>query len=267
MPKASATAPPTSITEDFPGSESIPTEHDSIFRSENGTREDFRFDESVAKVLPDMLRRSIPGYAALLQLIGVLAGAKVVEGARVYDLGCSLGAVSLSIRHALGARNATIVAVDQSAAMVERCRNAIDADSALCPVDVLVGDIRDFQFSPCSFVVLNFTLQFVEKEQRSVILERIARALVPGGILVISEKTTAHDERHDKFFAQTHDAFRRENGYSQIEISRKREALERVLVPETPEYTLALLRTSGLEPIEWFRSLYFVSWVATKPKA
>src|SRR5690606_32430124 len=183
------------------------------------------------RVFPDMLRRSIPGYSTLLQLISVLSMEVVQSGTKVYDLGCSLGAVSLAVRHAVGARDTSIIAVDNSPAMVERCQEVISADSGLCPVQVLEGDIRSLQFSPCSLVVMNFTLQFVPIEERATILRRISDSLVPGGALVISEKTRSSDQ---DFFTEMHDAFRSQNGYSQIAMSRKREALDKVLVPESP---------------------------------
>ena len=250
----------------FPSSESVA--RDEIFQT--SAPSEFRFDEAVAKVFPDMLRRSIPGYSTLLQLISVLSMEVVQSGTKVYDLGCSLGAVSLAVRHAVGARDTAIIAVDKSPAMVERCREIMSADSGMCPVQVLEGDIRSLQFSPCSLVVMNFTLQFVPVEERATILSRISEALVPGGALVISEKTQSSKKTHGlgdstaDFFSEMHNAFRSQNGYSQIEMSRKREALDKVLVPESAETYENWIEQAGLIPVEWFRALQFVSWVGRK---
>lgn len=243
----------------------IASDRDTLYMSSERKGHDFQFDESVARVLPDMLRRSIPGYATLLQMTGVLAGHRLTEGARVYDLGCSLGAVSLAIRHAVGAKNIHIVAVDQSEAMVTRCREVMSADSALCPVEVIQGDIQRLQLEPCSMVVLNFTLQFVPRESRQEIISRIWNALAPGGCLILSEKTHPEHTSEAEFFTESHDAFRRSNGYSQLELSRKREALERVLISESSGAYRKMLTKAGFSTIEWFRCLYFVSWVAEKP--
>src|SRR5690606_13424649 len=120
------------------------------------------------------------------------------------------------------------------------------------------------ELNPSSLIVLNFTLQFAPPEARRQILKHIAGALVPGGALVLSEKTTSQNPELNAFFTETHDAFRESNGYSRMEMSRKREALERVLVPDSAEHHVAELRAVGLEPVEWFRCLHFVSWVATK---
>lgn len=240
----------------------LTSERDLLFRE--GAPERFSFDEAVARVLPDMLRRSIPGYSSLLHLIGVLAGQVVTPKSRVYDLGCSLGAVTLAVRHGIGPRDAEIVAVDNSQAMVAKCREIVSADSGLCPVEVVHADIVDFEITRASLVVLNFTLQFAPPEERAQILKRISAALLPGGILVLSEKTTSGEPTLDGFWTKIHDAFRSSNGYSELEMARKREALERVLVPQTPASYEALLREVGLTPVEWFRCLNFVSWVGRK---
>lgn len=240
----------------------LTSERDQLFREDAPER--FRFDDAVAKVLPDMLRRSIPGYSALLHLIGVLASQVVTPKSRVYDLGCSLGAVTLAVRHGVGPRETEIIAVDSSPAMVERCREIVSADSGLCPVEVIQADIVDFEISNASLVVLNFTLQFAPPEERAQILKRISSALLPGGLLVLSEKTTSGEQGLDAFWTKLHDAFRSSNGYSELEMARKREALERVLVPQTPASYEALLREVGLTPVEWFRCLNFVSWIGKK---
>jgi tRNA (cmo5U34)-methyltransferase len=182
----------------------------------------------------------------------------------VYDLGCSLGAVSLSIRHAIGARSARIIAVDNSEAMVKKAREVLSADSGLCPVEVCQGDITAMNYEKASLIVLNFTLQFAPPEQRAQLLGTLADSLVPGGALVLSEKTEISQEGSEKLYREMHDAFRESNGYSQMEISRKREALERVLIPERPERYEQLLKEAGLVPLQWFRCLHFVSWVARK---
>ncbi|MCH2110954.1 MAG: carboxy-S-adenosyl-L-methionine synthase CmoA [Polyangiaceae bacterium] len=239
-----------------------PSEKDEIFKEKDAARGSFSFDEQVARVFPDMLRRSIPGYRQLLQLLGLLAHQRVSEGGHVYDLGCSLGAVSLAIRHAIGNRGARIIGVDNSPAMIARCRAIMDADSGQTEVELIEADIASTSVSNASLIVLNFTLQFIAPEERSSLLQRLAAGLNPGGALVISEKVAAPLPEQELFFRDLHDAFRRENGYSQIELSRKRNALEKVLVPAEEETIRQDLERAGLRVIPWFRALQFVSWVA-----
>ena len=46
---------------------------DRLFVSEGAGEGAFEFNEAVASVFPDMLKRSIPGYAASIVTIGSLA--------------------------------------------------------------------------------------------------------------------------------------------------------------------------------------------------
>lgn len=261
-----STPPPSSAPRAPEAASGAPTlfERDRLFTHTSPGSGAFRFDAAVARVFPDMLRRSIPGYTTLLELIGVLAAQIVQHETRVYDLGSSLGAVSLSIRHALGSRSAKIIAVDNSEAMVERSRELIDMDTAQVPVEVHHGDIADFPIENASLVVLNFTLQFLPVEVRAALLEKIHTALVPGGCLVLSEKVLTGRAPDDLWNQKLHDAFRESNGYSQLELSRKRQALERVLVPDSIDEHEARLVQAGFSPQPWFRALHFVSWVATR---
>ena len=235
---------------------------DSIFLGEEIGRGEFRFDERVAQVFPDMLRRSIPGYRELLQLLGILAVNYVKANSAVYDLGASLGAVSLAIRHAVGDRMAEIIAVDNSSAMVERMQQIFEDDNGLCPVEVQQRDLQSLKLKPASMIVVNFTLQFIPFDERAALIKRLADALLPDGVLVISEKVS----EEDNFYRNLHDSFRAHHGYSQLEMSRKRKALEDVLIPASSSEMETWLSDAGLRTYPLFRALQFVSWAAVKPK-
>ena len=78
-------------------------EHDQIYAGDDADQAPFQFSAAVARVFPDMLRRSIPGYAASIQAIGSLAHRYVQPDTRCYDLGCSLGAATLAMRRGIAA--------------------------------------------------------------------------------------------------------------------------------------------------------------------
>jgi len=152
---------------------------DQIYKSDEGG-EPFRFDDKVARVFPDMLQRSIPGYAASLEAIGSLAARYVHAGTNCYDLGCSLGAATIAMRQGIREAGCRIVAVDMSPAMIERCQEAAAEGTApadlMTDVDFVLGDIRDTDFVNASMVVLNYTLQFVGPADRDALLHKSARA-------------------------------------------------------------------------------------------
>ena len=238
---------------------------DNLYAEPHDMLVDFRFDEKVAAVFPDMIRRSVPGYSDIIALLGLFAAEYVSDGSTVYDLGCSLGAASLSLRRRIHANDCRIVAVDNSPAMVERCRENLDSDLARTPVEVICADIRDVAIHNASVVVLNFTLQFLPPEQRLALLQKIHAGLLPGGILVLSEKIVFADPAQQGFEENLHLAFKRANGYSELEISQKRNALENVMIPDTLAQHEARLRQAGFVQVHpWFQCLNFASMAAIK---
>jgi tRNA (cmo5U34)-methyltransferase len=241
---------------------------DHIYKSDAGT-EPFRFDDKVAQVFPDMLRRSIPGYAASLEAIGSLAARYVRAGSNCYDLGCSLGAATVAMRQGIDEPGCRIVAVDSSPAMIERCRELVAEDtapmSAMTDVDFVLDDIREIEIHNASMVVLNYTLQFVDSADRDGLLRDICEGMNEGGILVLSEKVVDENSHMEKLLVDLHHEHKRRNNYSALEISRKRAALENVLVPESVPLHRARLKEAGFaHSAVWLRYFNFVSIIALK---
>jgi tRNA (cmo5U34)-methyltransferase len=227
---------------------------------------DFKFDEKVVNVFPDMIQRSVPGYSTLISTIGIMAGRYAQPDSVCYDLGCSLGAVSLSMRQRIQAKNCHIVAIDNSAAMIQQATQLLAADtSTAVEVDLRCDDLLNAQINNASVVVMNFTLQFIAVAERDALIKRIFDGLKPGGVLLLSEKLAFPDEAN-QFHIDSHHDFKRSNGYSDLEISQKRSALENVLIPETLAVHEQRLSQAGFSFIEkWFQCFNFVSLVAIKP--
>ena len=240
------------------------SEKDSIYLKTQ-VHTDFVFDEKVATVFADMIERSVPGYATIISMIGMLAERYGRPGTRCYDLGCSLGAATFAMRHHLPDEVIEIVAVDNSSAMIERCKKALDEDSARVPVCLECTDLLDVEVDNASMVVLNFTLQFIPVDAREALLKKIHNGLVPGGLLVLSEKVRFEDKELDELFIDLHHRFKEQNGYSQLEISRKRAAIENVLIPETVAEHEKRIAAAGFTSFDvWFQCFNFASMVAVK---
>jgi tRNA (cmo5U34)-methyltransferase len=239
---------------------------DEIYASPLDQIIDFDFDEKVAEVFPDMIQRSIPGYSTMISTIGILAAKYAQPDSRCYDLGCSLGAVSLSMHRRITVPECTIIAVDNSQAMVERGLELLASDlSSQVPVEMVCSDILDIVIENASVVVLNFTLQFIPPEKRLSLMTHIYQGLKPGGILILSEKIAFDDQAKQNFHIEAHHDFKRANGYSDLEISQKRTALERVMIPESLFCHQERLREAGFPTSEvWFQCFNFASMVAIK---
>jgi tRNA (cmo5U34)-methyltransferase len=222
---------------------------------------DFAFDARVARVFPDMLRRSVPGWAELLRLLGLVAARAYVPGRPIYDLGCSLGATAASLLARLP--QARIVAVDNAPAMLDGLRARLAEPVAAGRIRPVCADIADVSVSGAGLIVLNLTLQFVPPAARLDLLRRLRAGLVPGAALLLVEKVIFPDAATDALMDGLHQDFKRAQGYSALEIARKRAALEAVLVPEDIETHEERLRAAGFTRIErWFQCLNFVGWLA-----
>ena len=241
------------------------TPKDSIYANPLGDIKAFAFDETVAHVFPDMIQRSVPGYSTIITAIGLLANRFAQANSACYDLGCSLGAAALAMGMAVQAENCRVIAVDNSPAMISGFKQQLRRTPSPKPIEAVCEDIRQTDISNASVVVLNFTLQFIPVEDRCAFLEKIYAALLPGGILILSEKLKFDDDRQNKLQTDMHHLFKQANGYSQLEISQKRTALENVLIPETLSQHQQRLHAAGFSSAEvWFQYFNFVSVIALK---
>jgi len=239
------------------------TEADHLYRGDKNTHQTFRFDEAVARVFPDMIRRSVPGYTSIIPMIGIITGRYIQPDSNAYDLGCSLGAATLAMRHGMNRPGNRLVAIDNSEAMIERCRHHLALDDHPTPVELQCADIRKADIHDASVVTLNFTLQFIPVAERLPLLQRIRSQLLPGGALILSEKIAFADPGEQALQEALHHDFKRANGYSDLEISRKRSALEDVLVPETLETHRQRLLDAGFTTVScWHQCFNFVSIIA-----
>ena len=238
---------------------------DEIYRQHTDPAAPFEFSEQVVRVFPDMIERSVPGYRLLIELTPVLVRRAVQPDTRIYDLGCSLGAATLAARRAVQQPGVTITAIDNAPEMIARCRTLIEEDNSRVPVEVIEGDIRDAEIENASVVLIYFTLQFLPLEARDALMARIVRGLVPGGVLILAEKIAFEPEPVQVWMDEHHHDFKRAQGYSDLEIARKRQALENILVPETRRAHHNRLKAAGFKEVhDWFQCFNFTCMVAAK---
>lgn len=258
---------------------------DQVFRDPHNQIVDFAFDANVVRVFPDMIRRSVPGYEVVVPMSGLLVARELQKctSRRIYDLGCSLGATTLAVLRALdgvtgagedsaGAANdaahgsehgtahgsANIVAVDNSAPMIEQARSLVTDPR----VSFVTADVIELEFEPCAGVLLNYLLQFISPELRLQLLSRIRAQLDPRGLLVVSEKIRFADPADQAYHDAAHRDFKLANGYSELEVSQKRNALEKVMIVDTEEQHLERFAAAGFSFAQkWFQCLNWASFL------
>ncbi len=231
----------------------------------------FRFDATVAQVFDDMIRRSAPGYELALSMIELLAARHAQPASRLYDLGCSLGAATLALARGAAGRDCVVIGVDNAPAMIAQAKRRIAAarrnrQAGIAPIRLETGDILETDIRDASVVALNLTLQFVPRRKRLALLRRIHAGMRSGGALLLSEKIAFRDAEENRRQIARHEAFKQAMGYSALEIARKRQALEHVLMPETLETHKRRLARAGFAPVDcWFQCFNFASLIAIKP--
>jgi len=238
---------------------------DRLFDSLVEEVKDFVFDERVVRVFPDMINRSVPGYGLIVPMIGLLARRYAVDNSTLYDLGCSLGAAAVAMSQAVRFQNARIVAVDNSPAMITRLREMLEAGQGTgrVPIHPVCENLQETRIEDASVVVLNFTLQFVSPDARLPLLRRVADGMLPGGILLLSEKVRFESEEEQALQTTWHHDFKRAQGYSDLEISRKRDALENVMKPDSLSQQRERLLEAGFSSVHpWFQAFSFRSLLA-----
>ena len=235
----------------------------------------FAFDDQVASVFEDMINRSVPGYSTIISMIGVLAERYCGAGSTIYDLGASLGGASFAVAQQLPHDDYRIIAIDNSEAMTSRLSAKLAAlvisgsggsgDKETSRIECRHEDLRDSKIEDASMVILNFTLQFIEPAARETLMRKIYDGMLPGGLLIISEKIQFPDPALNELFIDLYHRFKETQGYSKLEISQKRAALENVLIPETLAAHRERLNGAGFHSVDtWFQCFNFASMVAFK---
>lgn len=238
---------------------------DRIYAEKKQHVEQFSFNQQVVDVFPDMINRSVPSYRNIVDGIGHIAALLCPNKPTIYDLGCSLGSVSLSIAKELAEKQPHIIGVDNSKAMLARCQQHKEAFHFGKYIHLEQADLQNYSFNKCDLVALNFTLQFIPPTHRQDLIDTIYQALHTNGVFVLSEKIKHEHSAIDNTLLELHHRFKRENGYSDLEISQKRSALEDVMILDTIETHKQRLNKAGFKDISvWYQHYNFLSILAIK---
>ncbi len=228
---------------------------DEVFARPGVGSSDFNFSREVSEVFEDMLDRSVPFYREIVRMVAEMAKTFYLPGSVLYDLGSSTGNVLEAFSHVMGDRPFEYAGIDNSPAMIEKSLGRDfglkDGQSAR----FLEKDILDCHYSDASVIFAGFTFQFVRPMSRTPLVEKLFDALKPGGVLIFAEKVLEEDSLFSRLFVEYYYDFKRRNGYSDLEISQKRESLENVLIPYRLDENRELLQKAGFS-----RQSVFIKW-------
>ncbi len=238
-------------------------ESDRLFAKKEPVVRDFAFGKETAQVFDDMLTRSVPFYAEIQRMTAEIAADFAVEGTNLYDLGCATCNTFLAL-DSIVAPGVRFIGVDDSNDMLGRAREKLHRLTH--PYDLVCADLNQgVEVTNASMVIMNLTLQFVRPLYRHQLMRSIADGMRKDGCLILIEKVLSKDSTLNRFFIKYYYAFKQRNGYSHLEISQKREALENVLVPYRVEENIELLLSSGFSWCELFFKWYnFCGFIAVR---
>ncbi|MCP4746443.1 MAG: carboxy-S-adenosyl-L-methionine synthase CmoA [Desulfobacteraceae bacterium] len=238
---------------------------DTLYKTPKNLISPFKFDEQVARVFDDMIHRSVPFYAEVMRRQAELIARHLQSGNRIYDLGCSTGNLAIALCYYLPDMSYKIIAVDNSEPMLDQFRQRLAKTPACERIELRCRNLETLEIENADVVVLNYTMQFLPIEFRKTLLLKIYQGLRPGGMFVFCEKITHSNPVVAGIQQSFYHAYKRENGYSDLEISQKREALEKVLIPETVETHLGRLKQAGFQTADiWHKWFNFAAFLTFK---
>jgi tRNA (cmo5U34)-methyltransferase len=222
----------------------------------------FEFDEQIAAVFDDMLKRSVPFYEEAMALTKRFALAYLKADGRLYDLGCSTASTLLDIERDMNV-TAELVGIDNSPSMLEQAQRKLSVFGSKIKLEE--ADIMSYQYKPATVFITNYTLQFIRPPVRETLIKRLFDALEEGGAFIFSEKVVSENKRLNKLLIDGYYDFKKEQGYSEYEIMQKREALENVLIPYTEDENKEMVKGCGFAHCETiFRWGNFATFIALK---
>jgi tRNA (cmo5U34)-methyltransferase len=241
---------------------------DEVFGNTAARGSDFQFNEEVASVFDDMLVRSVPFYLEQQGLIEEIARRFALPDTRVVDLGCSTGTTLIRFANLLDP-GIELLGYDNSEPMLNRAKSNA-ADSGVSErITFSHGDFNenldDLVIENASVVTICWTLQFVRPLYRDRLIRKIYQGMVEGGVLIVTDKVLSNDSSMNPLFIDFYYDFKRRNQYSEVEISKKREALENVLIPYRLDENIELFRRYGFSTVETFFQWYnFAGFLCVK---
>ncbi len=206
----------------------------------------FEFDESVASVFDDMLNRSVPLYEQSISFITSFISKLYPNGGIITDLGCSTANTLLALFKQN--KDHKLYGIDNSEAMLNRASQKVQAYGA--DITLICADILNAPLVKNDVIIANYMLQFIRPLQRSLLVKKIYENLNQNGVFIFSEKIIYEDKKIDKMMIDIYLEFKKSQGYSDFEISQKREALENILVPYTESENIKMIKDEGFKSVE-----------------
>ena len=239
---------------------------DTLYTHDSKISGKFNFDEDTVRVFDDMLRRSVPHYHEIQDMICAIAKNFAQRNSNIYDLGCSTGTTLLKISTALRRFPVRVIGIDSSKAMLKKANRKLQKSGCATTCTLVEKDLNyKINFENASVIISNLTLQFIKPINRENLVSEIYKGINKNGAFILIEKVISENQKIKRTFINLYHDFKLRKGYSKSEIFRKKEALENILIPYTHEEHVRLLKKSGFRLMDvFFRWYNFCGILAIK---
>jgi tRNA (cmo5U34)-methyltransferase len=216
-------------------------------------------------VFDDMLNRSVPFYGEIQRMMAEMAGYFAAAGTNVYDLGCSTGETFLALARFVPPE-VSFIGIDSSEEMLEKAKKKLEEAKVSHACKLIHSDLNQgVNVENASVVIMNLTLQFIRPLYREKLIRSIAEGTNEHGCLIVVEKVLSPDSLINRLFIKFYYDFKKRNGYDELEIRQKREALENILIPYHYDENRELLLSNGFKACDcFFRWYNFCGIIAVK---
>ena len=240
---------------------------DKFFSKKSMKIEDFKFTKKVASVFDNMVSRSVPFYNESQEYGIEIATRFIQNGSKIYDLGCSTGTNLINLDKKLNnlkIKKCKYFGVDNSQPMIDVFNKKINKNKNKNNFKLIAGNMKDLDFEKnISVLFMSYTLQFVRPLDIENLIKKIYKSLKNNGCVILLEKILVNDSYLNRSYIDIYYDYKINQGYSNVEIQKKREALENVLIPYRQSENFQMLRRSGFKKIDtffqWFNWMGFIA--------
>jgi tRNA (cmo5U34)-methyltransferase len=218
------------------------------------------FDDDVSSIFDMHVRRSVPCYEDIQELISSISADYLHPGSVVYDLGTATGEVIYNIDLKSPWKDISYVGIDNSPSMI---RVATHKCSHIRNAEFICDRVEDVVFpNPSDLIISAFTLQFLDPADRLKVLCQIKKTLTPRGIFILCEKVVPGDKTVKNQYISLHEKWK-SKFFSEDEIRNKKERLVNVMRPLSAADNMKQLREAGFRKIiPFFQWCNFICWTA-----
>ena len=214
----------------------------------------WNFKGQVPKRFSYHIKKSIPFYADMHDMVCELSDFFLKEKSVCYDLGSSTGLLLNKISERHKNKKINLIGVESIKEMIVQAKKENKKNKK--NIKYINKDIRKLKLKKADLITSCYTIQFIDTKYRQSIINKIYKSLNWGGAFIIFEKVRASDARFQDIFNQIYLEFKLKKKFSEYEVVNKSKSLKGILEPFSEYGNIGLFKRAGFVDIipifQWF---------------